>query len=251
MAIYERVPRLSEEDKRLLQLLAELLLSELARQGEPTNIPKEAIALSDDECAELLLLLEQLLASREFCEKVLFVESLAGKVAGPHVREIFLSGRTRAGRTRAVASVQWSEFQLRLGIGKDIVPMASARPMEFNHFLKMERRLIDQLGIHPRVAALILKLVASMEGEIDEWRFGDRKETFDIIRTIFRPLVDSVRDRKGRGRDGLISKVNVAAACTIIADTSVMFLTRDWGIAGTLSTMAGALAALHRDQNSH
>lgn len=249
MAIYSPHPDLTENDKRLLSLMAKLLLEQLDAPAQGSNLPPGMITLTDKEAEELMMRLEQLVNSREFLEKSYFTESLTQKAEREraNAREIYLSARVRFGRSRVLASRQWLEFQMRLGTNTSATWFTPVRPMNHEHFMKMERKLLGAAGLHPRVVELLLKLIDSQRGELEQLRFGQKSlELGSIKRLVITPFKRWWEQSKPL-HDRQISTTRIAAAMTVVADMSVMLTTRDWGVAGTLSTMAGATAAASSD----
>lgn len=248
MPIYPPVPRLTSHDKRLLRLLGELLLHQEIGEQPYKNLPDNAVPLSDLEAVELLSLFETLLENREFREKVIFVENMVEKApnAEDQARKIYLRGRKQAGRSRAMSSAQWHKFQVRLGIVRGNPTWAGeTNIMDFEYFLKMENRFLNSLEIHPRVRALILELVNLARNDIEDIRLKNKKIKFRILSDILTPLFNRLKSNENiKLAVREVSKYDLAAAFTLISNSAVMFTTRDWGVAGTISTMAGALIAI-------
>jgi len=245
MAIYDPVPTFSVSDRRLLYLLGELLLERLDGEPHSSNVGHTQVVLTDRQAAELLTLIEQLLSSRQFLEKITFVEIMANGDQKNELRakEIYLAGRRRTGRTRVASSWLWADFQTRLGINRWVSyrPVRS-RTMDLHHFLQMEARLFDALPCHPRVATLILELQKRMLPDIEAIREQGKRIPLNIRGDIVRPIVDDLRDRTAKQTIGSsTNKYNVSALFTVVSDLSVLFTTRDWGVAGTMSTISGAL----------
>lgn len=82
MAIYPPTPKLSSDDKRLLILMARLLLERLDRMPSQSNLAGDQIALTDVEAEELLQLLERFASSEEFRRACYFVEELGTPQSG-------------------------------------------------------------------------------------------------------------------------------------------------------------------------
>src|SRR5262245_62738231 len=99
MAIYPPTPKLSSNEKRLLALMARLLLEKLDRLPSQSNLSGDQIALTDAEAEELLQLLDQLVSSSEFTRACFFVEELSlHQTNFRPLREIYLSARKQLGR---------------------------------------------------------------------------------------------------------------------------------------------------------
>ena len=255
MAITDPEVRLSSHDLRLLILLARLVVP--LTGSDNSNVGDAAIALTQSEALELADLLEQFTSSKRFIESAYFVEEVSkpGALNSGAAREIYLSWRARYGRTRAMASTHWREFIARLGI--DRVPSGyfagtsplETRPMDMNHFLKMETLLLEANEISPRIRALVLQFVSQQLQSVQAVRDGRQELRSDSVRDIPNSVLTEIRTQRAYEEGGRISATRVTATMTLIADMSVMFTTRDWGVAGTLSTMAGALGATANPEN--
>lgn len=210
-----------------------------------SNLPSGKVPLSDQSAATLLTLLEGYIASKKFRDRAEFIELLSSGGSSKLAREIYLRGRSEAGRTRVAASWQWGDFQLRLGIGNDIARGSSATYMDFGHFLRMEERLLAELQLHPRVRALVIQMVVDRKSEVEALRNGRMKIGRGSVRDVPKPIVEELQQPKPDGGHMLPLK-KVVALTTLTADLSVMFTTRDWGVAGTLSAMAAAAPPLLR-----
>ena len=251
MGIYRPDVRLNAQDKRLLVLLAAILAhGQGAEIGH--NHPPESVVISDAEARELIDLLEEFASSKKFIESAYFVENLALGPQRPdsNLREIYLSWRARHGRRRALSSAHWREFLNRLGLeqfkGGYLAASAEIRAeeMSLSHFLRMERLLLQDANVDDRVKHLILKVITQHLSKVDEMRHGERSVKDGALARIVNSLVAALKaDRQERIPSGHMSASKIAGVMTLVADTSVMFTTRDWGVAGTLSTMAAAAVA--------
>lgn len=246
MVTYPPTPTLSTNDRRLIKLMATLLLEQIEGQSISSNRSADEVVLTDQEAGELLELLDRLVESKQFVETATFVEGLAGAntVNDRQLREIYLSARKRKGRSRAVASYHWAEFCVRLGIVKGPIWNVSATPMSLEHFYEMERRLLSAAGVAPRVIAVVMKVVIAQSSGLQRLREGKQSLSRGVVKqAIIDPFL-RLRERSAqRIGSRQVSVTRVAAALTLMSDISIMFTTRDWSVAGTLSTMAGALAA--------
>jgi hypothetical protein len=243
MAIYPPTPKLSVNDKRLLALMGRLLLERLDRLPSQSNLSGDQIALTDAEAEELLQLLEQLVSSSEFKRACFFIEELSSQKANFRpLREIYLSARKQLGRSRAVASMHWSDFLARLGIRSPDAWHIRTIPMSLDHFHGMERKLLASAQLNPRVVSFVLKLAAAQDAELEAIRTGNRSLVRDAVRDTIAVPLSKLRSMHGKIIDRDLSATRIAAAMTVICNSSVLFTTRDWSVTGTLSTMAGALA---------
>lgn len=249
MALYPPTPVYSETDKRLLMLLAKLLLECINSDSMGSNLPSNMVTLTDSEADELASSLEKLVNSRDFMETCYFVEGLTlqGTRNDPGIREIYLSARKRRGRSRAMASMHWSEFLVRLGLYKKAPWSVRCTPMDIEYFQRMEERLLAASGLHPKVVKLIMGVIDSQTPGLEEIREGNRSLKRGTVKPLVADPIFRWREHRREPLDLNISKKNVVAAITIVADASVLFTTRDWSVTGTLSTMAAALAAIGPD----
>ena len=248
MAISSPEPFLTSFDKELLRLLSELVLQE--EQGWAANRSGDFAELSDSEARLLVELLEEFIASKRSQEAEFLLEQIFSDGTGDfkRAREIYLKGRVERGRTRAVASVQWSEFLMRLGVypsnqaDRLYWHRASAEPMSLDYFLRMESRLIDATGIHPRVRSLILSYVRMSFTGLSRVLSGE--ENIKKGQILQKPK--QIRDEMKLGLlhpvgPNPLSVNKIAGVMTIVMDMSVLYTTRDWSVAGLMSTVAGAL----------
>jgi hypothetical protein len=242
MAIYTPSPGLTPGEKRILRILAEALLN--TPQGHhASNLPSEAVPLSDADANELLYLLEEYVASRRFRERTEFVEILGDGQSSSRAREVYLRGRSEAGKTRVAASWQWSDFRLRLGLHAEALRGAATSYMDFAHFLRMEERLLEELRLHPRVRSLVIQMVVDHRSQIEAVRNGRKRIRRGSVRDIPQPIIDELK-APNQDRDFMLPLRKVVALTALTADLSVMFTTRDWGVAGTLSAIAAAAPPL-------
>ncbi len=249
MAIYRPGPKLSKRDKQLLQLTAQLLLQNSEFDPTSTNLPEGTVPLSDSEAEELADLLDALVSHKSFLETSYFVEEITAQDDRNEstLKEIYLSSRKRGGRSRAMGSSHWSEFEWRLGIRKNIVRGTRTERMPFRHFIEMERRLFSSLGMHPRVASLLLRVIELHHREIVKLRARVSTIPRNTFKDAISNLTEKIRSNDIRlAYENLVSRTELCAVATFVANSSVIFTTRDWGVAGTISCMAGALMGMRR-----
>lgn len=246
MVIYSPTPAFSKTDKRLLLLLSKLLLEQLDRDTERSNLPTDIVALTDAEAAELLDLMENLVNSREFAQACYFVEGVTYPESTEELqlREIYLSGRKRRGRTRALANLHWSDFKTRLGILKTLTWTPRTEPMTLDYFQTMEERLLRSAHLRPEVVNLVLRVIGHQIEYLDGIRSGQRTLKHGTVKELVGDPFFRWRRSRSHRDDLQIPANKIAAVITIVANISVLFTTRDWSVTGTLSTMAGAMAAL-------
>jgi hypothetical protein len=254
MAIYPPEPFLTSFDKELLRLLSELVLQE--EQGWVANRHKGLAELSDTEARLLVELLEEFIASKRTQEASYLIERIFSGDTGDlkRAREIYLRGRVERGRTRAVASVQWNEFLMRLGIypstqvDRIYWHRASARPMSSEYFLQMESRLLAATGVHPRIRSLILDYVQLNMSGLTRVLSGEEKLAKGQVLMKPKKIKDELKfslNHPVGQRPQSVKKI--IGTMTIVMDMSVLYTTRDWSVAGTMSTIAGALPLVALD----
>lgn len=246
MAIYEPTLILTKADREVLFLLGQLALSTFDGNC-PTNLDAEDVPLSPSEAERLLQLLQEFESSKRFVEGSYFTEEIAngGGWTNDRLKEIYLSWRSRSGRTRVASTYTWNEFVVRAGFNTSsdswMWPRSISspvRPMTLKHFVSMERKLIDTIGLDPRVKALIATFVEAGLAQLDDLREGKTKIRSGAIRTFVQSFVQDLADRQ-TGREALpMKRKRVIALSTILIDTSALFVTRDWTAAGVLSTIA-------------
>jgi hypothetical protein len=248
MAIYPPVPTFSNEDRRILALLTKLLLEHQHSGTKQSNVAAETVVLSDKEAQEIQLGVRERLESREFAQAAYFVEAMTSTEdrEDKTAREIFLSSRARNGRTRALASTHWAAFKTRLGI-RSLRRDQPVSPMPLTRFLQMERRLLIAAGMEQQVVNLLMQIVETQLPDLQEIRDGRRTLGHGAVRSILaRPFV-RLYDAISPALDREITTQKLGAVMLLVADCSVLFTTRDWGVAGTLSTMAAAVAGATLD----
>lgn len=248
MTLYKPQPYLGGANQRLLRLLTDLLLEQLEKQNEPSNVPDGRISVSAKEADDLRACFERLLESRDFRETCFFVEHLfEGRDQDDRMfREIYLSQRRRRGRSRALASINWADFKARLGLPTPKLPYSRTIRMERRYFLKMEEQLLETLDIHPRVAATVLAVVKENISEVERMIKRRRGLREGAVRELFADPYFRWNSESSVGQESLVSTRHFAAAITVLVDFSVLFTTRDWSVTGTLSTMSGAVAAMSK-----
>ena len=249
MTLYSPTPSLSDSDKRLLFLLAKLLLERMDVSDDGSNLPSGGVVLSDKEAGELLNLIESLVNSREFLEASYFVEGMAeyGTHPDTRLREIYLSARKRRGRSRALASTNWSDFLIRLGFRPETRLVRSSRRMSQEYFLNMEEKLLSSLRLHPRVIKLVMQIIRIQSPNVEQIRNGNGQIRRGTLRALVADPYFRWRASELSQKEFQITTNKIVSSIIIVADFSILFTTRDWSVAGTLSAMSGAAATLVAD----
>lgn len=246
MAITNPEIHLSRSDKEILLLLGGLLTD--SSSNTQRNYSIEDIPLSNSEALRLADLLEELVSSKKFIESAYFIEELSlGHDADlRRIKSIFKNWRIIAGRSRSMSWLHWEEFKRRFS--KKLFPEDYSRykpieEMDFKYFLRMEKILLSSTPLNPRVASMVLRVVEKYEHKVQLVRNGNAPLKSG---SVSGPPLDLAKAlRKGALSDVGIpsfSGQRIAGVVTLVANTSVLFTTRDWGVAGTLSTIAGAVA---------
>lgn len=244
MAIREPVPQIERNRERLLLLLARLLNESLSEVTETSNIPSGEVILSNEEKRELLNLLNDVSYDRRLFVSLEFVDGIAGLNAlnETQLREIYLSERKRFGRTRAMASKQWADFLARLGreSGWSRWGVSTSR-MSYDYFLEMEKRLFLALKFPKRVLEYLLSEVSAAKEKVE--LLVDGKGTplrHGVMSGKTRDLIVRLKTEIEEGEYAKNFTTEQLAGLTIVlANGSVLFLTRDWSAAGTMSAIAG------------
>jgi hypothetical protein len=112
--------------------------------------------------------------------------------------------------------------------------------MTFDHFDRMERKLLASTGINQRVVNLLMAMLRAERERIEKIRTGEYGIPGDGVRAVLLTPLDMLQKRHARE----IPSERIAAAILLVSDLGVLFTTRDWGVTGTLSAMASACAAL-------
>ncbi len=250
MAMYAPQILLSDDDRELLHLLADLILSSQdERIGN--NYPTDHATLSNGEAARLMMLLEQFVESKKFVEGSYLIEQVFNRNPNrdPGLRDIYLTWKVRNGRSRVMATAQWQAFLARLGIEamthSDAVWFRSpVQPMPFDYFMKMEERLSRSANLSPRVRSLILAFVERQESYVQKIRNGEDSLSKGQISELPKRLLRSI-SRKNISRATVcpLPTNQIIGATVIVMDFATLFTTRDWDTSGFISTVAGAAPA--------
>lgn len=241
LPIYSPKPAIDRDRSRLVQLLGHLLDEKLS--SDNNNLSVGELALSDSERAELQELVEQVSTERSFFIALIFVDGLLGKedATEDSLREIYISERKRRGYSRALSSGAWHQFKTRLGGRSEDLStyLRAARRMPYEHFMRMERRLLGFFDVSNRVRQHVIKTVEKERANLEAIRevlFTRSHGAYHSVQQNTKELLGQVRQR-----GETMSSQQLAGLLCVVADTSVLFTTRDWSVAGTLSTMAGGV----------
>lgn len=241
LPIYSPRLAIDQDRSRLVQLLGHLLDEKLSSANN--NLPVGELALSASERAELQKLVEKVSTERSFFIALIFVDGLLGKKGATEdsLREIYISERKRRGYSRALSSGAWHQFKTRLGgRSQDLSTyLRAARRMPYEHFIRMERRLLDFFNLSDGVREYVIKTVEKERANLEAIRevlFTRSQGAYHSVQENTKELLDQVRQR-----GETMSSQQLAGLLCVVADSSALFTTRDWSVAGTISTMAGGV----------
>lgn len=249
MAIYRPDLLLTKSDREVLVLLGQLALS--ADNLERGNQTCDAIALSPSEARRLLELLEQFAKSKIFLEGSYFAEGLAAgdALTDDRLRGIYISWRSRRGRTNVLSGQRWREFVLRAGFdfSEDAwmwphsLQRSPIKPMRLEHFLKMEAKLASAAGLHPRVQQLLVAFVQQMLPQLKLVRDREMSVSKGVLTSAINGFIHDLKNHAEGNEKEPMTRRRVIAISTIVMDVGALFATRDWTAAGVLSGIAAVL----------
>lgn len=238
-------PGLSDTDKRILNLLS-IIITESLEESLSNKFSAHAV-LSDAQARELLRLLQALLEDERFLRKLAFANLIADTSPSDislDIKLVRLTGKRPIGAGIGMTSASMRKWRVRLGALRPSL-QRDPSPMTFAHFVKMEQKLLEELEVDPRVIDAVLRLASHSEPAFRRLiaaingAAADRADSPRIFRlSDFRKLTTSLADRHLRE----LPKDKAIGLFTLISNTTVIFTTRDWGVAGTISTMCGGLA---------
>lgn len=223
----------SANDKRLITLLSKLLDETTDNIG---NLEPNAVALSSEEAEELCSAVDSKLESKEFWQTAALVEGIS-QGNRESAREIYLRGRSRFGASRIMSSTHYHSFLARLGFERPY--LSNVNKMEFEHFIRMERRVWEDLQISPKVIHLLERFLRTHQAELEAARMGKRPIASGAI---IQQVAELKRYKYGAPSvwDTVLQTNRLAGALTLFTNMGVMFGTRDWSVTGTMSTLAAS-----------
>jgi hypothetical protein len=251
VAIYDPKIEPSKSEGRAIALLNKLL--ERAAGEGSANSGEDLLDISPSEAAEMADFLFEFLRSRKFVEAAFFTESLAatGPLSNDRAKEIYLSWRTRLGKTRVASTFAWNEFVVRAGFGfTDNAQMYvrtyrhAVQPMPLRHFLAMEVRLARSYGLSKAATGIISDYYARRLRLIDELRRGDRDLPQGAVQKSATETAESFEAVAKCSPKKSISKARLAACTGLIMDVGAFFITRDWTATGVASVAGGTFPDL-------
>lgn len=110
--------------------------------------------------------------------------------------------------------------------------------MSFEHFLDMERKLFEAAGLTKPLIDLLMSFIDSQRAYVELARRGKQSIASGAIKRLMLEGIERIPTSLT-----VMPTSRVAGIATVVANMSVLFATRDWGVAGTLSTIAGAAVA--------
>lgn len=256
MNIRKPFPHLSSDDRRLLNLLDQLLSA--TPQDKSHNQEPNTVLLSDKEAAELAWHFARLLETRDFLEALYFVDQIYRPNADLRaLKSIFIAASRRRGRAANVHSTfKWQQFLIRLGV---LQPTLLLQPMSFDHFLQMEHRLLKHLGLSAQTRETVLHMVSDSRDKHEELISNARDKPEPLTQFDFREISGERLDRSYQPEESTFKRMKeririfsdtvkretsvrrLGGLLTIVSNSSVIFTSRDWGVAGVISTMCGAV----------
>lgn len=255
MAIYSPPYQFSPTEKALLHLLAHLLTSSPI-PNYCGNLGDDELLLSDADAHELYQLISTLIQSPKLVASSTFVDSVFGETPNLSLaRKIYLDWRARYGRTRVAATAQWEDFLARVGLAQRPATnprvwfRSSARKMDFEHFVRMEKILAESAGLSRQAGELVIHYVTSRRELIERIREGEERLPNRSTFQIGEQLKTGLAPREGNpiGRPP-VSAQRLSAMMTLVLDFSTLFTTRDWSVTGFISTIAAALPTVTMDR---
>ena len=241
LPIYSPKPAIDRDRSRLVELLGQLLDEKLS--SDNNNLPAGELALSASERTELQDLVERVSTERSFFVALVFVDGILGNKGATEqsLREIYVSERKRRGYSRVLSSGAWHQFKTRLGGRSEDLStyLRAARRMPYEHFMRMERRLLSFYRLPDRVRDYVVNTVEKERAKLESIRevlFTRSHDAYHSVQQNTKELLDQVRQR-----GETMSSQQLAGLVCVVADSSVLFTTRDWSVAGTISTMAGSV----------
>jgi hypothetical protein len=121
--------------------------------------------------------------------------------------------------------------------------------MSFDHFQAMEARLLRASGVPQEVVAEALHLIKSRQADVEEIRIGHRPLQHGTLKRLLLQPFLRWGSKMSPTLEREVTVEQVSSTMLLVADVSVLFTTRDWGGAGTVSTMASGAIVLTMPSN--
>lgn len=251
MAIYSPDIRLNKNDLRLINEISKLLEPHVAGfLSQTKDISGVEIMLSHEDGVRLLELIRNTMNQIEFQKKLEFTEKIYSKDFSDiqTCKETFKFLRKRNKQSSVMVTGKWHDLLLRLGSSHGYrYTGANASKMSFEHFIKMERKLLKKLNVHPAVVATLVELMELEKDYIETIRQGREVVGQGKITATLSSAVNQLSDKvSGKKNDIRFPALNMASVLGITANAGVMFTTRDWSATGTISVIASQSISLKK-----
>jgi len=245
MPIYSPDIQLSENDVKIIRELSLLLVnsSELEISKEVV-LEGASVLMSQEQAITLLKYLRNKLNKFKFKQQIRFSQMVFQKKNENEneAKQIYAFLNSKRLKKSLGVNYNFDVFQARLKKPLHWHHAISTPPtvMTYDHFIKMERKLFEELQIHPSVRTLILDLLETQRTLIDNSRAGD-ESNFNDARIL--PFLEKIISQlsigtKQRSYKLALSSLNVSSLIGILSNTGILVTTRDWGVTGAISTMA-------------
>lgn len=249
MAIYSPDIQLSKNDLKLIKEISKLLAPHVEGFFSSTkNISGVEVILSHEEGVRMLELIRNTINGVEFQKKIEFAEKIYLETATDNqvCKETFKFLRKRNNQSSVMVTGKWHDFLLRVGSEHGHrYAGANARKMTFEHFLKMERRLLKSLNVHPAVINTMIQLMELEEEYIDHVRSGREVIGVGKVRQSLSNTVDRLTERVSGNKNIInLPALNMVSILGITANAGVMITTRDWSATGTISVITSQAITL-------
>ena len=239
MPIYDPEIHEPETARELLKLISSLFAEKDGVSDH--NQSSDLLSLSPKQQQRLIVLCNEFGRLPEFRKAAFFVAGVSGdSIEQERLREMYLSERARRGRSRMASTSQWADFVTRMGLVNRwdrYFGIQGTKPMGYSHFREMEQRLLNIRHLSPKLRRQMLAQIDEQQNNLDRINSGRLRVSDDDIMSLPEKIENDAKDHH-------IKKRRLSAFATVISDVGVLFTTRDWSVAGTLSTMVGAASLL-------
>lgn len=224
--------------------MAELLLEFCGTPGG--NAPAGHVLLSEQDARQLLELMESLLEDERFIRRLQYVKTMletSGHELELERKLVRLTGKRPIAAGIGMTAENMRKRRVRIGVLRQSRERDPS-PVTFQHFLKMEELLYNDLGVGPAVSELLLRvavqnevaLMALVRAVHDEKRVHPPSSL--SLGAIKRAFVSRLREAHSKE----MPANKLIGLTTLVANGSVLFTTRDWDAIGVLSQLGAALA---------
>ena len=251
MAIYSPDIRLSKNDLKLIKEISRLLAPHLdGFFSSVKDISGVEIILSHEEGVRILKFIRNTMNEVEFQKKIEFTEKIYSETATDNqiCKETYKFLRKRNNQSSVMVTGKWHDFLLRVGsMHGHRYTGANARKMTFEHFIKMERKLLKNLDVHPVVISTLIELMELEEEYIDYVRSGREAVGIGKVTQSLSNTVEHLSERVSGNKNMInLPALNMVSILGITANAGVMITTRDWSATGTISVITSQAIALKK-----